>query len=113
MPKPSRAEGRCSEPMDRRMRRFGLFLLGAGAVAAISTLILRDQVSRHRRNLFSPSPLRRLAALGHLAGEPASVGAVTLLRDFRAWEVRKLLRGRAAAILARMEDELRERVGRP
>ncbi len=89
------------------MRRFGLFLLGAGAVAAISALILRDQVSRHRRNLFNPSPLRRLAALRHLAGEPASVGAVTLLRDFRAWEPRGLLRSRAAATLARMENELR------
>lgn len=95
------------------MRSLGLFLLGAGAVAALSALILRDQVARHRRNLFSPSPLRRLAALGHLSGEPASVGAVTLLRDFRAWEARGLLRTRAAAILARMEDELRERAGSP
>lgn len=93
------------------MRRVGLFLLGIGAVAAISALVLRDQVSRHRRNLFSPSPFRRLAALGHLAGEPASVGAVTLLRDFRAWEGRVLLRSRAGAILARMEDELQERAG--
>ena len=99
--------------MGRRMHRFGLFLLGVGTVAAISALILRDQMSRHRRNLFSPSPFRRLAALGHLAGEPASVGAVSLLRDFRAWEARGLLRGRAAAILARMEDELRERAGSP
>ena len=97
--------------MDRRMRRIGLFLLGVGAVAAISALVLRDQVARHRRNLFSPSPFRRLAALGHLAGEPATVGAVTLLRDFRAWEGRRLLRSRAEAILARMEDELRERAG--
>lgn len=95
--------------MDRRMRRLGFLLLGTGAVVAISALILRDQVSRHRRNLFSPSPFRRLAALGHLAGEPASVGAVNLLRDFRAWEVRRLLRGRAGSVLARMEDELRER----
>ncbi len=95
--------------MNRRVRRVGILLLGVGAVAALSALILRDQVSRHRRNLFSPSPLRRLAALGHLAGEPASVGAVTLLRDFRSWEPRRLLRGRAATILARMEDDLRER----
>ena len=97
--------------MDRRMRRLGFFLLGAAAVVGISVLVLRDQVSRRRRDLFSPSPFRRLAALGHLAGEPASVGAVNLLRDFRAWEVRRLLRSRAGSVLARMEDELREKAG--
>lgn len=93
------------------MRRIGLFLLGIGAAAAISALVLREQVVRHRRNLFSPSPFRRLAALGHLAGEPATVGAVTLLRDFRAWEGPGLLSSRAGTILARMEDELQERSG--
>lgn len=97
--------------MDRRLRTLGFFLLGTGAVAAVAALVLRDQVSRRRRDLFSPSPFRRLAALGHLAGEPASVGAVNLLRDFRAWEVRGLLRNRADSVLARMEDELRERAG--
>lgn len=97
--------------MNRRMRRLGFFLLGTGAVAALAALVLRDQVSRHRRDLFSPSPFRRLAALGHLAGEPATVGAVNLLRDFRAWEVRHLLRNRAGSVLARMEDELRAKAG--
>ena len=93
------------------MRRLGLLLLGTSAAVAIAALVVRDQASRHRRDLFSPSPLRRLAALGHLAGEPASVGAVNLLRDFTAWEVRRLLRNRAGSVLARMEDELREKAG--
>lgn len=98
--------------MNRRFRRIGLFLLGAGAVAALATLVLRDQVNRHRRELFSTNPVRRLAALRHMNAEPASVDAVTVLRDFKAWESRRLLRNRATAVLARMEQELGRRVGR-
>ena len=92
--------------MNSRVRTIGLMLLGFGAAAGLAALVLRDQVSRHRRDLFSPSPLQRLAALGHLAGEPASVCSVTLLRDFREWEERPMLQRRAGSILARMEDEL-------
>jgi len=93
--------------MSRRARRIGLFLLGVGTVAALGALVLRDQVIRHRRDLFSSNPVRRLAALRHLNGEPAPVDAVTVLRDFRAWEPRRLLRNQAAAVLERMETELR------
>jgi len=93
--------------MSRRARRIGLFLLGVGAVGALGALILRDQVLRNQRDLFSSNPVRRLAALRHLNGEPATVDAVTVLRDFRAWEPRRLLRNQAAAVLDRMESELR------
>ena len=93
--------------MSRRARRIGLFLLGVGAVAALGALILRDQVVRNQRDLFSSNPVRRLAALRHLNGEPATVDAVTVLRDFSAWEPRRLLRNQAAAVLERMESELR------
>ena len=93
--------------MSRRTRRIGLFLLGVGTVAALGALVLRDQVVRHRRNLFSSNPVRRLAALRHLNGEPATVDAVTVLRDFSSWEPRSLLRNQAAAVLERMESELR------
>ena len=86
-----------------------MFLLGAGAVAAVATLVIRSQVEGNRRELFSPSAFRRLAALGHMAGEPASVGLVSVLRDFCAWEPKQLLRSRGSAILARMEDEMRQR----
>jgi hypothetical protein len=41
--------------------------------------------------------------------ESASVDHITLLRDFIAWEPRRLLRNRARSILARMEDEVEER----
>ncbi len=98
--------------MNRGLRRAGLFLLGVGAAGALTALVLRDQLLRHRRNLFSPNAFRRLAALGHLAGEPGTVDAVTLLRDFTAWEPRSMLRRQAAAILTRMEEELQKRVER-
>ncbi len=93
----------------RILRVTGLTILGLGAAAALGALLVRDQISRHQRELFSPYPLRRLAALSYLSGRPASVDAVLLLRDFLAWEPRPLLRRRAAAILARMEDSLAAR----
>ncbi len=97
--------------MSGRTRRIGLFLLGVGAAAALAAIVFRDQVNRHRRELFSSNPVRRLAALRHMTGEPASVDAVTVLRDFKAWESRRLLRNRATAVLARMEEELRQMAG--
>lgn len=93
--------------MSSRARRIGWFLLGVGTVAALGALVLRDQILRHRRDLFSSNPVRRLAALRHLNGEPATVDAVTVLRDFKAWEPRRLLRNQAEAVLDRTESELR------
>lgn len=97
--------------MSGRWRRTALFLLGVGTAGAVAALVLRDQVERHRRDLFSPNAFRRLAAIRHLTGEPASIDAVTLLRDFAAWEPRPILRGQANAVLARMEAELQRREG--
>lgn len=90
----------------RILKKTGLVLLVVGVVAALATLLVRDQITRHRRNLFSAHPLRRLAALGYLAGHEASIDAVQLLRDFIAWERRPLLRRRATLILERMERQL-------
>jgi hypothetical protein len=72
-------------------------------------LIVRGQIKRHRRDLFSPRPFRRLAALGHMGREPASVDAIRLLRDFIAWEPRKMLRERAESLMDRMTDEVGRR----
>lgn len=93
----------------RILRTTGLTALAALAVGGLGTWLVRDQITRHRRDLFSPHPLRRLAALGYLGGRPASPDAVLLLRDFIAWEARPLLRRRAAALLTRLEDALAER----
>ncbi|MFW6202639.1 MAG: hypothetical protein ACOC8B_08670 [Gemmatimonadota bacterium] len=93
----------------RILRTAGFALVALGAATAIGALVVRDQMSRHRRDLFSPHPLRRLAALGYLAGREATVDAVQLLRDFIAWEQRPILRRRATSILERFEEELVER----
>ncbi len=89
----------------RTARIAGITLAAVAAATALGAWLVRDQISRHRKNLFSPHALRRLAALGHMAGEAATVDHITLLRDFIAWEPRRLLRNRARAVLERMEGE--------
>ncbi|MGI8546452.1 MAG: hypothetical protein ACR2M1_03820 [Gemmatimonadaceae bacterium] len=59
----------------------------------------------YRRDLFSRHPLRRLAALGHLAGRP-SIATAQLLREYIAWEPRPTLRGRAVRMLRAVEQAL-------
>lgn len=93
----------------RIVRTAAVAALAVAAVAAVGVLLVRDQISRSRRDLFSPHPLRRLAALEYLGGVPASVDTVLLLRDFLAWEQRPLLRKRAAAVLQRLEEGLAAR----
>lgn len=88
------------------LRTTGLILLGAAAVTAIGALILRDQMERHQRDLFSASPLKRLAALGYIGSLAATVELARTLRDFIAWEERSRLRRRATLILDRMEGDL-------
>ncbi len=75
------------------------------AVSALGVLLVRDQVNRHRRDLFSPRPLRRLAALTYIGKHP-DVENAHLLRDFLSWESEPMLRRRAASILGRMEQAL-------
>lgn len=82
--------------------------LGAVAAAAVVTLVVRDQLSRARRDLFSRHALKRLAALSHLTRADASVDLINLLRDFIAWEPRPLLRNRARGILERMLVEVQD-----
>lgn len=81
-------------------------MLSVGAAAAVGAFVVRDQISRHQRNLFSSQALKRFAALGYISGTPASVELVQLLRDFCAWEPNGILRRRASQILARMERQL-------
>jgi hypothetical protein len=83
----------------------GAALVGAAAAIGLGIYLARDQMKRHRQDLFSPHPLRRLAALGYLKAHP-SVDDLPLLRDYLAWEERPLLRKRAGAILTGLEDAL-------
>lgn len=93
------------------LRTTGIVLLGVGAAGAVGVLVVRDQMSRHQRNLFSDSALKRFAALGYLAGTPASVEFVQMLRDFTSWEPNSILRRRAAQVLTRMESQLVRQAG--
>jgi hypothetical protein len=88
------------------LRTTGYILVGAGIATAVGALVVRDQVSRHQRNLFSSHPLKRFAALSYLSGTPASVELVRLLRDFLTWEQNTMIRRRATQLLLRMERQL-------
>jgi hypothetical protein len=89
---------------NRIVRTTAFALLAVAAAAALGVLLVRDQISRSRRDLFSAHPLRRLAALEYLGGAPASVDTALLLRDYLAWERRPILRRRAQGVLARVEE---------
>jgi len=97
---------------NKNIRVAGITILMAAAAGAAAALLVRDRIQRHRRDLFSPHALRRLAALGHMGQQEASVDHIRLLRDFVAWEPRRLLRSRAEAIVERMENEVGDRTGR-
>ena len=91
--------------VNRTLKTAALTVLAAAAAGALAAIIIRGQISRHRRDMFSPSAFRRLAALGHMSREPASVDAIRVLRDFISWEPRKPLRERAQAIVDRMMSD--------
>lgn len=101
--------------MDDRTRRVlrivGITAVAVGVAGAAAVLLVRDQISRQRRNLFNPLSLKRAAALEHMARQRASVDHITLLRDYINWEPRKLLRNRARTIVERMEQEVVETNG--
>ncbi len=80
-------------------------LLTFGLGAVLGSVLAQQSMGRHREDLFSGRPLRRLSALGYLSGHP-SVEAVRLLYDYLAWEEHPLLRRRADGIVRRMETKL-------
>ena len=88
-----------------RSRRRRLLTAGfvGGVVAGI--VIWSMQISRCRRDLFSPSALRRFAALGYLAGHP-SLETAQLLTEYTRWETRPVLKRRAERVLKRMQRYL-------
>lgn len=94
------------EHVEWALKWAGLVVLGVAAATAGVLYLARDQMARHRRDLFSPHPLRRLAALGYMRSHPPQPEDVTLLRDFLAWEERPLLRKRAAGVLRSLERSL-------
>lgn len=83
-------------------KRALLFVGGALVGGALGLWLSSRRMAEARNDLFSQRPLRRLAALGWLAGEDGA-DAIRVLREYLAWERQPLLRGRAASILRRKE----------
>ena len=73
--------------------------------ALLGALVWDAQMRRSRRDLYSQNPWRRLAALGHLAGEPG-LDTMRVLTDYVDWEKHAGLKRRASRMLARMQIRL-------
>lgn len=88
--------------MPRRPVPTTTFLAAAALGVLGGWLLAGGYDHRHRRNLFSPRPHRRFAALGWLERrqEPE---ALRLLQDYLAWESVPVLQGRARRLIARLE----------
>lgn len=88
----------------RRMMTAGFI---GGVVAGL--VVWSVQMQRCRRDLFSSNPVKRMAALGHLGGQPFSNGvsdieSVHLLNEYVVWEKLPLLRRRGERLLQRMKQ---------
>ena len=85
----------------------GAAWLAAGLAGgfAVGLIAWSAQMHRSARHLFSPSPVRRLAALGVIGARP-SIETVRVLRDYIRWEQRPALRRRGEAVLRRVELHL-------
>lgn len=95
--------GRGSTRLSGRQQR----LLTAGFVGGIlaGMVIWSMQMQRCRRDLFSARPLRRLAALGYLGGQPGAETA-HILGEYLRWEKHPVLRRRAERLYKRVQAAL-------
>ena len=86
-------------------RRAVGFLAGLlSGIAAGYVWWTREQ-ARHQRALYSRRPMRRLAALGWISGQP-SAESMVMLREYLGWEQNPVLQRRARRLLARFENAL-------
>jgi len=88
-----------------RPRRAGFVAVGFISGVAAGSIVWARMQRQYRRNLFSKSPLRRVAALGYLRAR-TTVNTAQLLREYIAWEPRSILRYRGARLLKRLESTL-------
>ncbi|MDP9204006.1 MAG: hypothetical protein M3P12_00925 [Gemmatimonadota bacterium] len=86
-------------------QKVGFLAVGFLGGVTAGTLLWSRMQRQYRRNLFSKSPLRRVAALGYLRARP-TVNTAQLLREYVAWEPRSILRQRGARLLKRLESTL-------
>jgi len=89
------------------MRASGRRLVAAGFVGGLiaGIVVWSMQMKRCRRDLFSKSPVKRLAALGYLGGRPG-IESAQLLTEYVRWESSPMLRRRAERLLARIKGTL-------
>ena len=81
------------------------FVVGFAAGAAAGFAWWAREQARHHRSLYHPKPMRRLAALGWLSGQPTSE-SLMVLREYLGWEQNPVLRRRARQLLTRFENAL-------
>lgn len=91
----------------RRSRRLMTAGFIGGVVAGL--VVWSVQMQRCRRDLFSSNPVKRMAALGYLGGQPEGDGAthleaVHLLNEYVVWEKVPILRRRGVRLLQRMKQ---------
>ena len=88
-----------------KTQRAGFVAVGFVGGIAAGTLFWSRMQRHYRRNLFSKSPILRVAALGYLRTRP-TVNTATILREYVAWEPRSVLRRRGARMLKQLESAL-------
>jgi hypothetical protein len=71
----------------------------------LGVVVWSAQIHRSRRELFSKHPVRRLAALGYLSGQPG-LDTARILTDYVGWERHPGLRRRGERVLRRMHSNL-------
>jgi hypothetical protein len=71
----------------------------------LGVVVWSSQIRRSRRDLFSKNPVRRLAAIGYLGGQPG-IDTTRILTDYIGWEQHPLLRRRAVLVLRRIRSAL-------
>jgi hypothetical protein len=79
--------------------------LGFAGGILLGAIAWSTQIRRSRRDLFSKSPVKRLAALGYLGGQPG-LDTARLLTDYVGWERHPALRRRGERLLERMQAYL-------
>lgn len=88
--------------MSRRALWFGI---GFASAFAAGYHWWSQEQEQHQRALYSPRPMRRLAALGWLSGQPSAATIMTL-REYVGWESNPVLRRRARRLITRFENAL-------
>jgi hypothetical protein len=87
------------------IRRGGAVAAGFIGGLVLGAVVWSTQIHRSRRDLFSRSPVRRLAALGHLGARPG-LDTARILAEYVGWERHPGLRRRGERLLRRMHSNL-------